>query len=149
MIVGVGLGLFFLVKSKTYESFQYDSKSEIIIKKIKQNIIKLFYKKKFSGVLKILNSKNILDYIYIQYGPQSFTINKKNISLCLKNNKTGIYYDENSLMYVVLHELAHVICPDIGHTDRFKIIFDALLKHAERNNMYHPNIPFVENYCPS
>ena len=51
--------------------------------------------------------------------------------MCLKDSD-GNYYDDNSLMFVLLHEIAHVICKSIGHTDEFHKIFEDLLKEAEK-----------------
>jgi Zn-dependent peptidase ImmA (M78 family) len=78
---------------------------------------------------------------------QSYTINKKIIHLCTKDPRNGKTYDKNTLMFVVLHELAHVLCPDVGHTDTFSRINNALLQHAVKYGFYDPSKPFVENYC--
>ncbi len=45
--------------------------------------------------------------IKLQEGPKSFTINKKQIFLCIKDKKSGDanYYDYNSLIFVTLHEM--------------------------------------------
>ena len=32
-------------------------------------------------------------------------------------------HDMNTLIYVVIHEMAHVACPEYGHTKLFKEIF--------------------------
>ena len=77
----------------------------------------------------------------------SFTINKSRVNLCLKD-KEGNYYDDNMLMYVALHELAHVMCDEIGHTDKFHEIFDKLLEKAAAYGIYDPSIPPISNYCP-
>ncbi len=94
--------------------------------------------------------KNIDDRINdVEYyvDNKSYTINKKKIYMCLKD-KNGKYYDTNSLMYVLLHELAHVICKDdIGHTDKFFEVFDDLLYKAYTKGIYNPSIPMVQNYC--
>lgn len=79
-------------------------------------------------------------------GNKSYTINKKRIHLCL-TDENGKYYEENMLIYVLLHELAHVRCPEIGHTDKFHDIFRDLLDIAVKNNIYNPDIPIVKNYC--
>ena len=42
----------------------------------------------------------------------------------------------NTIMYVVIHELAHVACPEYGHTPLFKKIFIFLLKQSEKINIY-------------
>jgi predicted metal-dependent hydrolase len=54
----------------------------------------------------------------------SYSINKgEELSFCLKSKKTGKLHDINLLMYVAIHEMAHVACPEIGHGNLFKKIF--------------------------
>jgi predicted metal-dependent hydrolase len=61
----------------------------------------------------------------------SYTVNKgKEISLCLRSKKTGKLHDINLVMYVVLHELSHVACPEVDHTELFKKIFIFFLQIA-------------------
>lgn len=77
---------------------------------------------------------------------KSFTINKEHIYICTKNEK-GAYYDDNMLIYVLLHELAHVLCDEVGHTEKFKRIFRSLLHRAHEAGLYDPNIPPIDDYC--
>lgn len=77
---------------------------------------------------------------------KSYTINKKKIYLCLRDEHHD-YYPMNMLMYVAIHELAHVLCNEIGHTKKFYKIFDDLLKKAEDLGIYDPSIPVIQNYC--
>ena len=70
-----------------------------------------------------------INNVILLRGKKSYTINKKRIHLCLKD-ETGNYYDKNMLIYVLLHELAHVRCPEIGHTEKFHTIFRELLKQV-------------------
>src|SRR5438445_471854 len=58
-------------------------------------------------------------------GYTSYSINKgEQIVFCLRSKKDNNHlHDLNLLMYVALHEMAHVACPEIGHTDLFKEIF--------------------------
>jgi len=79
-------------------------------------------------------------------GNKSYTINKQKVYLCLKDEK-GEYYDMNMLIYVALHELAHVLCDEIGHTDKFKRIFEDLLIDAEKKDIYDSNTPPRMDYC--
>ena len=79
-------------------------------------------------------------------GNKSYTINKQKVYLCLKD-ENGDYYNDNMLIYVALHELAHVLCDEIGHTPKFKNIFEELLVKAERQGVYDPNIPPILDYC--
>ena len=61
--------------------------------------------------------------------------------------KTKKYYELNMLMYVTLHELAHIFCDEIGHTDKYKAIFKKILKMAEQVGIYDPNIELPKKYC--
>lgn len=78
-------------------------------------------------------------------GNKSYTINKKKVYLCIKD-ENGNYYDDNTLIYVFLHEIAHVLCTEIGHTDGFYDIFNDLLDKAAGLGMYNGK-PIVSNYC--
>lgn len=75
----------------------------------------------------------------------SYTINKQKIYLCTESD--GEIYDDNMLTYVILHELAHTLCPEIGHGKQFQRIFGSLLARAANHNLFDPNMPRVENYC--
>jgi hypothetical protein len=77
---------------------------------------------------------------------KSFTINKQHVYICAKDEK-GQYYDENMLVYVILHELAHVMCDEVGHTEKYKQIFRSLLERANQAGLYDPNKPPIDDYC--
>lgn len=102
--------------------------------------------KNWTGHLEGLNNRNILNEIKLYVGSKSYTINKSRIYMCLKNSNEQ-YYDDNSLMFVLLHEISHVICKSIGHTDEFHKIFDELLVEAEKVGIYNSMIPMIKNYC--
>jgi hypothetical protein len=73
----------------------------------------------------------------------SYTINKgEEIAFCLtKRSEKEELYDMNLLMFVCIHELAHVASESIGHTDEFKMIFKILLDEAIKCGVYK-----FENY---
>lgn len=80
---------------------------------------------------------------------ESLTENKKDMYLCLKDEK-GQYYPYNMLMYVALHELAHAVSKSVddAHTgDEFNRNFDMLLDRATQLGLYNPNEPLLNNYC--
>lgn len=55
-------------------------------------------------------------------GLTAYSINKgEQICLCLRDpsNELIIIDDINTLMFVLIHELGHVMTPETGHTDRF------------------------------
>lgn len=77
---------------------------------------------------------------------KSYTINKEKTYMCLRDEQ-GQYYDPNSLTYVLLHEIAHSKCDEIGHTKKFEELFAELLEEAHKKGLYDPNIPMPNNYC--
>ncbi len=67
----------------------------------------------------------------------SFSVNKgEELSVCLRSKKTGQLHEINLLMYVVIHEMAHFACPEIGHGDLFKKIFKKMTEEAINLNLY-------------
>jgi hypothetical protein len=85
--------------------------------------------------------------IPLQSGDSAYTENKEVITLCLVDPTTGKYYDMNTLMYVALHELAHVISKNEGHGEEFKKNFAMLLREAATKGIYDPNKPIPSTYC--
>ena len=79
-------------------------------------------------------------------GRKSYTINKKYVFICLKD-KNGEIYQHNQLVLVILHEIAHALCDEIGHTQKFQNILDELLKSAEQYGLYRSDIPHIPDYC--
>ena len=99
--------------------------------------------------IKILSSSvhPVIENIELYEDDKSYTINKEKVYLCLKDKKTGTYYSNNMLVYVFLHEVAHILCDEIGHTDKFKRIFEDLLYKATKAGIYNPSIPVIDDYC--
>lgn len=73
----------------------------------------------------------------------SFTVNKNDIHLCLRTrNDSKQLYDIDRLMYVMLHELAHMANwnsngePIIGHGPEFLEIFRDLVRTSIKLSLY-------------
>ena len=67
----------------------------------------------------------------------SYSINKgEEIVFCLRSKEDNKLHDVNELMYVAIHEIAHVGCPEIGHTPLFRRINKELLKYAIECDVY-------------
>ena len=80
----------------------------------------------------------------------SYTINKgEKIVFCLRSKLLDTIHDMNTLMYVVIHEMAHVGCPEYGHTPLFKKIFKFLLEQSIVIHIYKPIDYRInpQNYC--
>ena len=62
------------------------------------------------------------------------------IAFCLNKQKedNDNLIDENTLMFVALHEMAHVASKSIGHNTEFWDNFTFLIGEAEEFNLYQP-----------
>jgi len=78
----------------------------------------------------------------------SYSINKgEHIVLCLRSRDgENRLHDINTIMFVVLHELAHVITDSIGHTLEFKSNFKYLINRAIECEIYKKEDVF-KKYC--
>jgi predicted metal-dependent hydrolase len=81
----------------------------------------------------------------------SYTIAKgRKIHLCLREqDSSNKLVDENTLFFVALHELAHVMTISIGHTKEFWSNFRYLLRKAI-NLKYYKYRPYhiqAKKYC--
>ena len=67
----------------------------------------------------------------------SYSVNKgEELAFCLRSKKNGNHHTLNLLMYVAIHEMAHIGCREIGHTDLFKEIFAFYTKEAIKIGVY-------------
>tara|TARA_Y100000748_G_C15467680_1_gene477551 strand:+ start:1037 stop:1576 length:540 start_codon:yes stop_codon:yes gene_type:complete len=72
------------------------------------------------------------------------------IALCAtKQRHDGKIIDENTLMFVVLHELAHIMTVTINHTPEFWQNFKDIIIYAKKVKIYEPKDYSVSNvtYC--
>ena len=83
---------------------------------------------------------------------QAYSLNKgEEICLCLRepDDELKIIDDMNTLMFVLVHELGHLMTDDIGHTNKFWKNMAYLLKKSSEINLYNPinykNSPVM--YC--
>jgi hypothetical protein len=141
------------MKSQWRESFLYYMFFAIIIIFIiiyTMTYLKEQYQQSDPKLFQIKDNLRMLDpranKLRIFEDNKSYTINKKRVYLCLKDHNNN-YYPMNMLMYVAIHELAHVLCNEVGHTPKFQNIFKQLLSKAQSLGIYDPNIPVVRDYC--
>lgn len=85
--------------------------------------------------------------IPMKEGGSSYTENKSIVYLCLKNPKTGVLYSMNTLIYVALHEVAHVLSKSYGHGEEWQRIFHKLTQEAIHKGIYDPSRPVPTDYC--
>jgi len=70
----------------------------------------------------------------------AFSENKgEKLAFCLDTEKNGgKLIDENTLMFVGIHEISHIATESVGHTNEFWTNFKFLLEEAEKMNIYKP-----------
>lgn len=147
-----------LVKTQSTIDYEYywvrDKQDKVLaantLAKIKLNMIKLVDYLKNNSSKFPENMSYIKDLvsrtktINIMETPQdekytSYTINKgEKIVFCLRSKVLENIHDMNTLMYVVIHEMGHVGCPEYGHTPLFKKIFKFLLEQSIQIDIYDP-----------
>ena len=68
----------------------------------------------------------------------SYSVNKgEEIAICVRQ-PDNTFIDDNTVMFVVIHELAHVMTKSIGHTKEFWDNMAYLLERAEELKIYVP-----------
>jgi hypothetical protein len=69
----------------------------------------------------------------------SYTVNKGElIALCIRNKENKDFHDWNTLLFVLIHELAHVASVTTGHNEEFVHNFKWLLQRANEAGIYSP-----------
>ena len=85
----------------------------------------------------------------MESGYTSYSINKgERIVMCIRQTD-GTFVDENVVVYVAIHELAHIMTPEIGHTPAFWANFRFLLREAVETGIYEKMDykKFPRDYC--
>lgn len=85
----------------------------------------------------ILTESGNITHVDIRESPKgSYTILSKGkssvVMIEIWNHKTGLMYSMDTLTSVLIHELAHVVCPFAGHDKEFYAVEDKLKKIASR-----------------
>ena len=112
---------------------------DYLYKKYKDDMTKMYFIKKLQSGY----NSNILSEAAIDSRYTTYTIDKQDMHVCLRTrDKDEKLYDINLLMYVILHELAH-LCnydesgnPIEGHGKEFKDIFYLFVVEAIKLGVY-------------
>ncbi len=108
------------------------------------------------------NKKEGVDLLRKRYNPRSLSETGENskytsysvnngekISLCIRDKNDKIIKEDNTIIFVMIHELAHLMSSSIGHTEEFWNNMKYLLIQGEKINIYKP-IDYTknnQNYC--
>mgnify|MGYP003955674495 FL=1 len=79
-------------------------------------------------------TENIPGSVYVAY-----SVNKgEELSLCIREKDTEKFIDDNTIIFVAIHELSHIMTPETGHTPLFWDNMKYLLEHASSQGIYMP-----------
>lgn len=79
-------------------------------------------------------TENIPGSIYVAY-----SVNKgEELSLCIRDKGTEEFIDDNTIIFVAIHELSHIMTPETGHTPLFWDNMKYLLEQASSQGIYMP-----------
>jgi hypothetical protein len=93
----------------------------------------------YYGVKRLTNryQQGIIRELHEGSDSTSYSVNKGDkLVICLRSKKTYNFQDDNTILFVVLHELAHIMTKSIGHKEEFWNNFRYLLKHAIEIKIY-------------
>jgi len=77
-------------------------------------------------------TENIPGSMYVAY-----SVNKgEELSICIREKKTDKFIDDNIIIFVAIHELAHIMTSETGHTPPFWNNMKYLLEKASLINIY-------------
>ena len=136
-------------------------KLELVADLLANTTVKL--KKLVAHLKKKYPQRENIKRLYTNFNPQkiyetlptsSYTAYSENkgekIAFCVNTTKNGNkLIDENTLMFVALHEVSHIATKSVGHTQEFWENFKFLIKEAKLINIYNP-IDYKKNpqpYC--
>jgi len=79
-------------------------------------------------------TENIPGSIYVAY-----SVNKGDeLSLCIRDKGSEKFIDDNTIIFVAIHELAHIMTPETGHTPLFWDNMKYLLESSSSQGIYMP-----------
>lgn len=145
-IVFIAFGYAFLMNyNKSVDCYAAQNDPKIV--ELREHFTRFWNKPRvWPKELSYLSKRNIMKETTLQKGEKSYTINKKDVYMCLVD-ENGNYYPFNMLVYVLAHEYAHVISTSIGHTEEFHLKFDILLDVMIREGFYDPSEEIILDYC--
>ncbi len=85
----------------------------------------------------------------VQSGYTSYSVNKgERIILCIRQkDSTNSFVEKNIILYVAIHELAHLATESVGHDQTFWKNFKFILSEAVEINIYR-KVDFASNPTP-
>ena len=123
------------------------TKMKKLVKHLKENN---YHEERVKRLVEKFNPKKIKETLPTsEYTAYSENKGEKIAFCLLEKKKEKKLIDENTLTFVAIHELAHVMTESVGHTKEFWQNFKFLLKDAVKMGIYKP-VDYKKNpksYC--
>ena len=135
--------------------YSEEKKAANLLDKIDMNIQKIIDKSQEKNRENVHLLKENYNSNTLQEAPKnsphvSYSVNKgEKIAICLRNKTDNKITDLNTIMFVTIHELGHIMCESKGHTPEFWSCMKFILEVAEELGLYKP-INYKESpkkYC--
>ena len=69
----------------------------------------------------------------------AYSVNKgEQLAICLRNIKDDTFINDNLIYFVSIHEMAHVMTDEVGHTKKFWDNMRYLLEQSQKLGFYTP-----------
>jgi len=110
------------------------------IKKLIEYCLKNETNKEYLTYIQNINNKIDIISMYennMNNNNTSYTINKgEKMIICIRSKNDYKIHDINEIMYVIIHEISHIGCPEIGHTHLFLKINKYFLEQSIKCGIY-------------
>jgi len=128
------------------EEFEKSNEAVEILAKLHNHMLKFLddLQKKIPGDERVQRLVKGFKRADIEEAPNddgsSYTINKGDlVALCIRHKKDGHpFHDYNTLLFVIIHEMAHIASISEGHNSEFIANFKWLLQNAKALGYYEP-----------
>jgi predicted metal-dependent hydrolase len=147
-----------VILTEAFENGEAYLVRNVLTKKEAANMLHLIKKSLIKLINKILNDNSLKKHKFYNYmkkinlklktvkiresSPKSiytsYSVNKgEELVFCIRSKLTDDIHDLNDLLYVAIHEIAHIGCPEVGHTTLFKEINLFLLEKSVDYKIYN------------
>ena len=126
------------------KDYSEEMKAAKLLDKIDMNIQKIIDKCQETDRENVHLLKENYNSNTLQEAPEdsehvSYSVNKgQKLAICLRNKSDNKITDINTIMFVTIHELGHIMCISKGHTDEFWSCMKFILEVAEELKLYEP-----------
>jgi predicted metal-dependent hydrolase len=145
MNLALQLTLLVAIVSLVYYACRKDKKEEKKIETYQDPLLDKIYKD-----LKLIYPDLDQKKIKLYGANDTLTEDKKHMYLCIRK-KNGEYYDYPSILYIAIHELAHVLNDEYDtesqHGDKFNNLNQVLLQKAQDLKLLPKNLKVNYDMC--